>query len=290
TYQLKLEDTEGYANVDALWRSILPRPDLPPEGVLRTLDDQLSLKADTVLPLGPDTRDDYGLALVRSLYPVNNETAMRELVRFDYEGGPPKKETSDRYEWKLSTGGLKAGDRVEYWAEALDRNVITGPGKAESRHFKLEVVNPLAVIAKLDTRVRDYVKELRDILALQRTNRAETAGGVAFAGLITQEKEVRDRTGNLARSMREDRLPAATVVEALEQLGTGPMAEVLKLLESGQTRKDEAAAKKDRDASLPVQDRIIKELEEILTRLMRNEEAKKALRKMAKEDPEKHKV
>ena len=68
------------------------------------------------------------------------------------------------------------------------------------------------------------------------------------------------------------------------------MADVLKLLEAGKLRTTDDLAKKDREETLPIQDKIIKELEELLIRLQRNEEAKKALRRMEKKDPAGHKV
>ena len=290
SYQIKMEDTEGYENVDPLWRSIGLKPDQAPELALRAPDDKLTVKSDTVLPLGVDARDDYGMAQVRILFSVNNTAKIHELVRFEYEKGAPKTQTSDRYEWKLASSGLKVGDRVDYWAEATDRNVVTGPGKAESRHFTLEVVNPLDVVAKLDTKVRDYVKELRGILALQRQNRAEAEGGAAFSGLVTREVDIRKRTIGLARAIQNDGVPISTVIEALDALAAGPMAEVLKLLESGAGSQQESVAASSRKNSLPIQDRIIKELEELLIRLQRNEDAKKALRKMEKKDPAGHKL
>ncbi|MFO0880373.1 MAG: hypothetical protein U0840_23760 [Gemmataceae bacterium] len=290
TYQLKLEDTEGYTNIDPLWRTILLRPDQPPEVVLRALEDRASVKPDATLPLSVQTRDDFGLGLVRVLMRVNTEEQPRELARFEYDRASPRREGNDRFDWKMNTGGLKVGDKVEYWAEATDRNTITGPGKAESRRFRLEVVNPQEVVSKLEMRVRDHVKELREILALQRTNRAETGGGVAFPSLVDRQVGIRKRTTGLARTMESDGSPVHSVIDSLDRLAAGPMAEVLKKLEAGRERKDDAAAKQDRESTLPVQDAIIKELESLLERLLRNEEAKKALRRLEKTDPAGHKV
>ncbi len=289
-FQIKMEDTEGYEDSNPLWRSIALKADQVPEIALRAPDDKLSVKSDTILPLAVDARDDYGLALVRILYRVNTVDKVQELVRWDYNGGAPKTQTSDRFEWKLASSGLKVGDRVTYWAEATDRNVITGPGKAESRHFTLEVVNPLDVVAKLDTKVRDYVKELRAILALQRQNRAETDGGVAFKGLVSRQVETRKRTSGLARAIESDGLPVHTVIESLDNLASGLMAQVLRQLESGEGTQNESLAAKFRKDSLPNQDKIIKELEDLLIRLTRNEDAKKALRRMEKKDPAGHKL
>src|SRR4029079_15456612 len=64
SYQLKLADTDGYDNVDPLWRPIVAKADQAPEVVLRAPDEKLTVKADTVLPVGVDARDDYGLGAV----------------------------------------------------------------------------------------------------------------------------------------------------------------------------------------------------------------------------------
>jgi hypothetical protein len=294
TYQIHLQDSEGYHTDKEreLWRSLAIKQDQPPEVVLRAPDDKMSVKADSVLPLVVDARDDFGLAEVRILFRVNNEEKPRELKRFGYADprkSNPDLQSRDTLSWKLSDSGLKVGDRVEYWAVATDHNDITGPGRAESRKLVLEVINPLDAVKNLKTRIDDYIGELTTILKLQRQNRAETDGGVAFKGLVTRQIEIRKRTSALARAIEADHVPLSTVLSALDKLAAGPMAEVVKLLESGQGTEKEELAATFRKGSLPVQDRIIKELEEILLRLQRNEEAKKALRRLEKSDPKTHK-
>src|SRR5262249_28282789 len=124
TYQIKMEDSEGHANADPLWRPIALKPDQPPDVTLRAPDDRLSVKADAVVPLALEARDDYGLARVRLLCRVNSEAKVRQLAVFRHDRGAPKLQTSDRYGWRPASSGLKAGDRVEYWAEATDRNNV----------------------------------------------------------------------------------------------------------------------------------------------------------------------
>jgi hypothetical protein len=289
SYQIRMLDTEGYENVDPLWRSVALKPDQPPEVLLRSADDRRAVQPGAVLPLQVDARDDYGLAQVRVLFAVSGRDMVQELVRFEHDKGRPSTQTSDRYAWDLARSGLKVGDRVQYWAEAVDRNRVTGPGKAESRKFTLEVVDPRDAVKNLDTKVRDYIKDLRTILALQRQNRAETEGAAAFKGLVGRQTDVRRRTSALARAIEADGVPISTVVEALDALAAGLMAEAVRLLETGATTQKEALAASSRKDSLPVQAKIITRLEELLVRLQRNEEAKKALRRMEKKDPAGHK-
>ncbi|MBY0230849.1 MAG: hypothetical protein K2W96_16300 [Gemmataceae bacterium] len=287
-YQLRMEDTDGYANNDPLWRAVVLKPDAAPEVVLRAPEEQMQVQAGTAVPLAVEAMDDLGLDKVRLLYRVGAEEKPHVLK----EWGEAKIETrlSQRHEWRLSESGLKKGDKVEYWAEATDRNNITGPGRAESRRYRLEVVDPKDLLASLDTKVKDYATELKKLIAMQRQNRAETDGGTLFKPLAERQKEIRKRTGVLARSIEDDGVPLRTVIDALDGLVVGPMAAVLKDLESGAITEDDDAASKLRKATLPHQDKIIAVLEDILTRLLRNEEAKKAIRRMQKEDPKGHKT
>jgi hypothetical protein len=282
-YQIKLLDTEGYENADPLWRSIALARDQAPTVALTTPGRDLQVQPGTKVPLTVEARDDYGVDEVRLFYRVNDDAAVRELARFKHNG---EQQTTDPLAWDLSSGGLKAGDVVQYWATALDRNNITGPGQGESRRFSLFLTTPEQVVTKLDLQVQDYVAILEELVRLQRENRAQTASNVAFAALVKREADIRTKTRLLARAMEKDALPVATLVKALDDLHAGLMAEAVKLLESGRDAdRDEPKRAADfRNRSLPVQDRIIAELEGLLARLQRNEQAKEALRKLEKKD------
>jgi hypothetical protein len=283
-YQIKLLDTDGYENADPLWRSIALVRDQAPTVALTAPGRDMQMQPGAKVSLAVEGRDDYGIDRVRVVYRVNDEPAVRELAHFDHAGEP---QTSDKYDWDLSTGGLKAGDLVQYWAVATDRNTITGPGEGESRHFSLFLVAPEQVVSKLDLRIDDYVAVLEELVKLQRNNRAETASGVAFDALVKRQADIRGKTNRLARAMEKDALPVATVVKALDDLYAGLMAEAVKHLETGRDLDkagDAAKAMEQRNASLPVQDRIIAQLQALLDRLQRNEQAREALRKIEKKD------
>jgi hypothetical protein len=278
-YQVKLVDTEGYENGDPLWRSIALARDQAPTVAVTAPGRDLQVKPGTKVSLAVEARDDYGVDDVRLLYRVNDDPAVRELGRFKHNGEP---QTTDQLDWDLSAAGLKGGDVVQYWATAADRNTITGPGQGESRHFSIIVTTPEQVGTKLDLQIQDYVTILEELVKLQRENRAQTASGVAFPALVKKEVDIRAKTRLLARAMEKDALPVTSIVKALDDLYAGPMADAVRLLESG--RDDAKQATSFRDRSLPVQDKIIAELEALLARLQRNEQAKEALRKIEKKD------
>jgi hypothetical protein len=288
TYQIRLLDTDGYESADLLWRPVELLRDSPPQVELVTPGDKLPLRPSDTLELTVVCKDDYGLGAVRLLYRVNGEEQVREQVAFSHTG-PPKQATSDTVRWSLSGSGLKAGGRVEYWAEAEDRNDVTGPGRGESPHFSFDVVTPADVAARLDFNVSDYVQALEAILRLQRENRKSTAEEAPFDGLVVRQSKVREGTGKLAVAMEHDVTPVQGVAESLKRLRQGLMAEALLLLESGRDSSRPDLQARFRTRSLPVQDQIIKELEALLARLQRNELAKKELRKLEKNDPQKFK-
>ncbi len=288
-YQIKLVDTEGYPNSDPLWRSITLTRDQAPSVAITAPGRDLQAKPDAAVSLAVESRDDYGIAEVRLRYRVNEEAQVRELTGFPHVG-PPEQQTSDRYDWALSAGRFKAGDRLEYWAEVTDRNDLTGPGRGESRHFTLFVLTPELAAAKLDLKTWDYAQLLEKLLLMQKENRAWTASGVVFDNLVKRQADIRGKTRQIARLMEKDPLPVTTIVKALDDLAAGPMADVVRLLEAGRDAKDAAKAADLRNQSLPIQDKIIAELEAILARLQRNEQAREALRKIEKKDQPAHKT
>jgi hypothetical protein len=287
-YRIELRDTFGYDSADPLTRSIGLMRDAAPTVVLSRPGRDLHVKPGEKVPLTVHVRDDFGIGDVRILFRVNRETTAHELVRLPHTGAP-KLETIDDHVWDLSAGNFKPGTELEYWAEAADRNTITGPGKALSRPFKIALETSDSVAVKVEENLDDYAKLLEDLLLLQRTNRAETASDKAFLGLATRQNKIRTDTGKLARRMEKDALPLTTMVKALDDLRAGLMVDAVRLLESGRDATDAAKAAEFRAQSLPVQDKIIEQLEALLARLQRNENAREALKRIKEQDKVAHK-
>lgn len=287
-YRVRLVDTEGFENEDPVWHAIASFADAPPSVAITSPGRDLQVKPGTLLPLSVSSRDDLGLGEVRLVYRVNDSTEVRELARFPHNEKSPLLQADDRFDWSLTSGGLKAGDLVTYWAEAADRNTITGPGRAESRRFTLALVTPETAVGKLEMLVSDYAQAIEELARLQRENRAQTGSGVAAESLVAREVKIRSGTRIVARAMEKDALPVASLVKALDDLHAGLMAQALAGLESARDTTVADKANEARKASLPIQDKIIAELDAILARLQKNEQAKKELRKIAKNDKAAH--
>ena len=285
TYVIHMVDGDNTPN-DTASRPITVVPDLPPRIVLR--DRSPHPGPDSVLPLLVDATDDHGLAEIRFRCRVNGDEAVRELAG---EAFPELNHEQERWEffWNLAATKIKARDRVEYWAQATDHNTVTGPGKAESRHLTFEVLDPAEAADHLDFNVHDYARELEALLKRQTINRTQSADHAPLVGPAKEQAAIRADTSKLARAMEADNLPVATIIQALDGLAAGDMADAVRLLESGRDAAKESIKDDFRAQSLPVQDRIIAVLTALVTRMQNNERARDALKKLEKKDPEVHK-
>lgn len=288
-YQVRMQDTDGYDNGDPLWHGINVSKDLAPTVTIVAPGRDQQVQPQDKLEIRSIVKDDFGVGSVRLFCRVNDQPQPRELARFAHDGAAVT-EAADAFPWDLSSLSLKSGDIVKYWAQAADRNTITGPGTGESRHFSLFVIVPEQAIANLDVQIEDYAGLLEDLLRLQRQNRAESASGVAFANLVARQIRIRGKTAELTKAMRRDSTPLATVVEALEELHSGLLADAVRLLEQGRDSAETAQATAMRNQSLPVQDEIIAKFQALLARLQRNEQARKELKKLSKADTASHKA
>ncbi|HEV3024072.1 MAG TPA: hypothetical protein VGX76_16465, partial [Pirellulales bacterium] len=286
-YQVKLAATDGSDLLDPLWHAIEAVPDQPPAVAVTQPGRDVQVQPDEAVAIEVVAKDDFGVGLVRMAYRVNDSRDVRELAAFPAEG-PAKTELVHRHEWKLGAGGLKAGDLVQYWAEAADRNDVTGPGTARSHPYSILIRSPEQVLAKLEFQLDDYAQALEELVRLQSENRAQTSAGVSFETLVVRETMIRTKTRMLIGAMRRDASPIVTMIESLDELYAGLMADCTRLLESGRDAADEARAVALRDESLGVQDQIVAELKALLARLQRNEQARAALKKLAKTDQAAH--
>ena len=292
-YRIRLVDTDGYDNASPLWSAITLIKDQHPSISIPVPGRDEQIRLEDKLKLTIESHDDYGLADVRLVYRINDDTTAREVTHFshgaDADSGKPRMKAVDEFEWDLAEAGVRPGDVVQYWATALDRNTVTGPGEAMSRTFSIFVITPEQVLAKMELQTDDYAAVLEELIRLQRENRAQSASGVEFETLVLRQTKIRTNTAVLTRAMKKGALPVASMVVTLNELYAGLMADAIRLLEIGRDTTDAARAGVVRSDSLPVQDEIIQQLQDLLNRLQRNDQARKALRRIRKEDAASHK-
>lgn len=286
-YRIQLAATDGADLNDPLWHSIVALDDQPPSIAIVRPGRDVQLKPDEMLELEVVAKDDFGVGAVKLLYRVNDEKQPRELAAFAADA-VDRTQWKEIYAWKLADGSFKAGDLLQYWAEAADRNDVTGPGTARSQIYSVYLKTPEQTLARLEFQLDDYAQALEELIRLQSENRAQTASGVAFETLLARQTLIRGKTLALSRAIGRDAAPVATMIASLDELYAGPMADCIRLLEAGRDTADVQRAYSRRDEALPVEDEIIERLKELLARLQRNEQARKSLKKLEKTDQAAH--
>jgi hypothetical protein len=300
-YQIRLRDTDGFEDRERLRKTwdISATRDLPPRVEILHPNQDLTLsKPDGKISLAVQAIDDYGVDSVRLLYSFKNrgdDAAPHEIKSFQIAGPAQIEPKALQWTWNLAELKLRGGDQIQFWAVAEDRNTVTGPGRRESAKRSLFVISEQMLRDNLKHSLGDYVVVLEQLIRMQTDNRTQTsllrpdddAAGrqpaKLFPARVAAQEAIRKLTNELAREMERDGLPIKTVVDELDNLRVGLMAETTKLFEQA---RDASATKAEefRVKSLPLQDKIIEQLTAMLKRLQRNEQAKKALERMAKTD------
>ena len=137
SYVLRLQTADGHTNSEPAQYRIEVTPDYPPEvRITRPEESELSARLDQVVPIGVEARDpDFAVQQVRLVGRAGErDVVLGDLLHENYEGrfGGIKPFTP-------ADAGLKAGDVLEYWAEAQD-NRRPEPNVALSEHRRLKIV------------------------------------------------------------------------------------------------------------------------------------------------------
>lgn len=286
-YQVQLDAADGSRLHDTAWHALTSLRDQPPRvAFVKPARDLQARPGDTVR-LVLAARDDHGVGPLRLLYRVGEQSEPQELASFTSPAKPQRQRRLE-FVWNLAAASLKGGDVVQYWAEVQDLNRVTGPGTAESTRYHVFVVTPETALAELDVQLDDYAHVLEELIRLQAENRSQTAAGARFEPLVVRQVLIRTHTAGLAQTMQADPLAPETMAAALLDLHTGLMAQAVRLLEAARDAQAASRAAALRQESLPLQDRILETLQALLARLQRNQQARAALKRMARTDQAAH--
>ncbi|MBN2216578.1 MAG: hypothetical protein JW719_04305 [Pirellulales bacterium] len=145
-YQLRYVDAGGRANRRPIRHRIEVIVDRLPE--VRLVDpprDRAQLPVNGVLPLKVRAEDpDFALREV-AIRAVHNERSLpiRPLLKIVAPSPPREGVFEETFAFKPAELGLKPGDSVEYWAEALDNKTpLAGRGETERRWITIVAPDP----------------------------------------------------------------------------------------------------------------------------------------------------
>ncbi len=289
SYRLKMLDNQQY-QVDSPidYRIGLLRDEPPTVSITRPGRDQV-LPPEASLEIAVTAQDHYGLGALRLMARVNGSESVKTLHEWP-AAEPAVRQANVTVTKSLQELGLKSGDQLQYWATAEDRNPGTteqpGPGKSQSRVFHLSVISSQQAEQILNQQIHDYSKAIAELIKLQRQNRGETASQSPAPPLVQRQGLIVRQTLRIADVMQQAAFPAPSIIDELRDLAADPMAKAVSSLEGYRDATEPAAGRKLADASLPIQDEILRRLEALQLRLDRDEQMQRALKKLEKEDPQ----
>jgi hypothetical protein len=287
-YRVRLHDRDGHEVDDPTTFTITLERDAPPTVAITQPGRDVQLRPDQPLAVQIAAQDDHGLSAVRLLARRSSGGDERVVLQEWTQVTRGAQRVTHGFTATPGDLGLNPGDRLEYWAEAIDHLDVPGPNRTESRRYHLLVTTPQTADQMIAMQIADYAKVVEQLIKAQRQNRAETAELRPAAGLIQRQTTIREQTLKLADLMRRNAFPARTMMDELDTLAAASMAQVVTGLEGYR----DAATLDDRrrltETTLPVQDHIIASLESILERLNRGEQVRQTLRRMERTDPTAH--
>ena len=135
-YKVLLEDSLGFSTRSPLAYSIEVFQDHAPSVDVLEPGKDTDMPRTQEIDLGFVAADDYGVARASLHYRKNGEGdfAARGVPLGEQK---TKKEVAVAYHWSLAGEQFFPGNTIEYYIEVADNNVVTGPGVARSKTYRV---------------------------------------------------------------------------------------------------------------------------------------------------------
>lgn len=206
TYSLRLVDHNGFRGKDPPVYTIRAVRDRPP--VVRILQPGGDIERTPWgrVELKVAASDDYGVSSVGLAYHVRSRSGGFALSR----GGG--RQVVAGGVWSLAGLDVKAGDTVEYQAQARDNDAVDGPQTGRSPAFHIRIVGFQEMRGRLDAQEVQEREALRQLIAAQKSARAALSAAARQSGnpAATARAEAAQRSVGQATADLASRMDATT--------------------------------------------------------------------------------
>ncbi|PON18494.1 hypothetical protein C2W62_07625 [Candidatus Entotheonella serta] len=161
-YRIEIEDRHGLSNQAPPWYTIQVTPDAIPTVKWLRPEDGMEVDETTVLDIGYEAEDDFGLQDAALVYQGSDGVEHRlplQQGRFD------QRRVTEQFSWDLYQRPLPAGDTVQVYIEVYDKDTISGPKKGVSETLTLKVRDREEEHQALEDLQREIADALLDLLA-----------------------------------------------------------------------------------------------------------------------------
>ncbi len=161
SYQVRLKDAHGFSNLAPQRYQIDIIPDAYPDVMVTDPGKDLTVEADERVTVKFRASDDFG---VRGVYLEVRLGSGRPRRIKVWGGEKPRKDVLGRYEFDLSTMGIRPGGVLSYRFIAPDVDTVSGPKVGTSKVYRIKIRDREAVMAGLDRNLGEISNELLDLL------------------------------------------------------------------------------------------------------------------------------
>lgn len=161
SYQVRLKDAHGFSNLAPRRYQIDIIPDAYPDVTVTQPGKDLTVEADERVTVKYRASDDFG---VRGVYLEVRLGSGRPRRIKVWGGEKPQKDVLGRYEFDLSTMGIRPGGVLSYRFIAPDVDTVSGPKVGTSKVYRISIRDREAVMAGLDRNLGEISNELLDLL------------------------------------------------------------------------------------------------------------------------------
>ncbi len=220
SYRFRFLDGRGKLVAEGPPIPIVVEPDLPPVARITRPDREIEVEPGAVLHVDWQAEDDVGLAEVALVVKGPAGEERRQVLRkpdgVRRDGG-----TADL---DLVPERLGEGDRLSYWLEAVDGDVVSGPKKAVSETHVVKIYSEAEHRREVLERARAVFEQMVSLLGDRLE--AFAAGPLDSLDRLAVADQLDVRTRHLhealratAREIRKDRAGPREVAAALENVG-----------------------------------------------------------------------
>jgi hypothetical protein len=219
SYRFRFLDGRGKLVAEGPPIPIIVEPDAFPEARITRPEREIEVDAGATVRIEWQAEDDFGLGEVALVLKPDGGVEQRRVLRradvrrdggvFDLDLGPEK---------------LGEGDRLHYFVEATDGDVVSGPKKGVSQTHTVKIYSEAEHRREILEKARLVFEETVTLLA----DRLETFAAGPVDGIdrlvVAQQLDVRtrhlhERLRETAREIRNDRAGPREVAAALDNVG-----------------------------------------------------------------------
>jgi hypothetical protein len=203
-YYFKIQTAENLVDPDPPKYRISIVKDSPPSIELISPKEDIVAAADATVPLVYEVSDDFEVASVRLVTRKGAEAPKITEIR-----AQPVANGVYQYDLKLSRYDLAEGEKISYYIEAFDNDVITGPKSSSTKPLSVEAMNYEKKHQDIEEGLKTLKDSLLDVLADQTVAKQETEGlqnnfsTSTYSSALSKQKDIKSKMNDPVAKLQD---------------------------------------------------------------------------------------